>query len=155
MATVNELWDDLPGNGGREGSNTNPLAALRLSGEESQVWRHWASGRRLVAKAPDVVQWASHLICEHAGMEPYGTAKTWASAVYDLLRAADGDMDVLEAAVKKAAQDRETRDITLSSPRSFMGYARNELSKRRVASRPKLMLDLDTGNEKPLGAIEI
>jgi hypothetical protein len=152
MSTVDEDWEALPGNGGRLPLTSDALANLRSSTTGNAIWQVWAAKQPLLAKAMQNVQHISWLLSVHAGMLPYGTAKGWTQAVLELEGAANHDLALLEVALHKAVKDRTERGITLTSPRSFCGYARNEVSKQRLAET-QLALDLD--QSKPTVTFEV
>lgn len=148
--TADELWDELEGNGGRKEVPKDPLNVLRASGASSAEWRRWASRFRIVNTAPEDVQQASWILEEYGGVMPFGTKKAWTAQVKELLIAANNDMSVLEAAVKKAADCRNKKGITLSAPRSFINFARSEVGHIRLNGRQqvngkqqKLIIDMD------------
>lgn len=155
--TVDELWDAMPGNGGRPRSSGDPLGDLLQGGAAYQHQIRWAGAYSQTKTAPVEVQRASYLLSEAAGLTPYGTKSSWVAAVSELLAAAGNDLAVLEAAVRRAARDRETNGFTLSSPRSFIAYARNQVSINRVKARlereaPPL---LDLADDRDIVRIEV
>ena len=133
--TTEEAWDDLVQGAGTPPAGEDSLGKLVKSAEVGTEWRSWAVTWRVLDNAPLDIVHASYILAESAGMLPYSSRKSWYSAISDLLDACGRDFDVLSAAVHKAATDREVRGITLSSPRSFQGYARNEAATRRMAAR--------------------
>jgi hypothetical protein len=149
------LWDAMQGNGGKPTKNIDPLGVLRESGKRQARWRRWAAGHRIVSTAPDEVQQASWLLSEHANLAPFGTRKSWVGMIEDLLTAANRDMGILESAVKKANAARAKNGITLGSPRSFLNFARSEvsLSKQNGAGQG-MLIDLDE-DEREKGSAEL
>jgi len=150
------LWDGMRGGGGRIAPKGDPLEALRESGKKSAHWRSWAARYRLVSTAPDEVQQASWLLAEYASLQPFGTRKGWIGMVEELIVAANRDMGVLESAVKKANLARSKNGITLGSPRSFLNFARSEvsLSKQKNGGGQGRLLDLDV-DEREGGSAEL
>lgn len=129
------------------------LALLRAGASDRIPWQGWATAYKQVVSAPEAVQEVSYLLSAVIGMAPYGSKKSWAAAVFNLLEIAGRDIPTIEAALRKAAADRQRSGLTFSSPYSFHGYVRNELSLRALAARQPLLTGLDT--DKPIETIEL
>lgn len=141
-----DAWESIPG-----ASDGKPPA----KGLKAQEWHSWAAKQPTLDHAPDEVRRVSYLISTHTGFEPDADKKNWIAAVTMLWQAAGKNEEVLVEALKVGQVARMNPDngLTFSGPRSYMSYARDQASRKRVAQQP-IQVESKT-NGKTNGVIKL
>ena len=110
-------------------------AATKLTPEEKEGLKRlsaWAMTQKMMDRAPDNVKYVSWMLAEQAGINPFGKEKAWFAQSSALWEACEGNHRVLLDAIRKAVQARTERGLTLSSPMSFISFARDALARQQT-----------------------
>lgn len=110
---------------------TIPSAAEQLKfvpkGKLGEVSK-WSAQYKILSQAPDWAKTVSYYLNVHTGFEPVGKPKVWLSECQQLWSAAKQNEDLLIAGLLAGEKARRERGLTMSGPRSYINFCRNEAS---------------------------
>lgn len=86
----------------------------------------WGKSYKQLKESEGPALVVSYILFDVLGMFPYGKTKGWLESINDLWEASGMRYDIVRRACERAKESR-AEGITISSPRSIISFARNEI----------------------------